>query len=150
MKTYVEFRADQFVACKSEDCEINPGRHGKRLAEFLAAGLRARGFQTTELTPEDWGWVIPVENDDFKLWIGCGNNEEHLDGFLCFIEPHTPVIRNLFKKIDTRVRVGAVQQAMDATLSESVGIRDKKWWTHEEYTMHTLEEASRESEPQSL
>ena len=74
-----------------------------------------------------------IRNDDFKLWIGCGNYEEYPDGFLCFIEPHEPVIRKLFKKIYTRARVEALQKAMDAVLAESVGIRDKKWWTHEEF-----------------
>ena len=65
--------------------------------------------------------------------VGCGNFEEYPDGFLCFIEPHTPVIRKLFKKIDTQSRVEALQKVMDAVLSESAGVREKKWWTHEEF-----------------
>ena len=134
MKTQVEFRSDKFPAYKNEEQEINPGRYGKRVAEFLAAGLRSHGFETEELIAEDWwGWVVPIKNDGFKLWIGCGNYEEYPDGFLCFIEPHTPLIRKLFKKIDTQSRVEALQKAMDAVLSESAGIRDKRWWTHEEF-----------------
>ena len=133
MKTQVEFRSDKFPAYENEEQEINPGRYGKRLAEFLATGLRSHGFETEELIAEDWGWVVPIKNDGFKLWIGCGNYEEYPDGFLCFIEPHTPLIRKLFKKIDTQSRVEALQKAMDAVLSESAGIRDKRWWTHEEF-----------------
>jgi hypothetical protein len=132
MKTQVEFRSDKFPAYENEQQHINLGRYGKRVAEFLAAGLRLHGFEPEELIAEDWGWVVPMKNDDFKLWIGCGNYEEYPDGFLCFIEPHTPVIRKLFKKIDTQPRVEALHKAMDAVFSESAGIRDKKWWTHDE------------------
>jgi hypothetical protein len=133
MKTQVEFRSDKFPAYENEEHEINPGRYGKRLAEFLAAGLRTRGFEPEELIAEDWGWVVPIKNDGFKLWVGCGNYEEYPDGFLCFIEPHAPVIRKLFKKIDAQARVEALQTAMDAVLSGQAGIQDKKWWTHEEF-----------------
>lgn len=133
MKSHVEFRSDKFPAYEGEGEEINPGRYGKRLAEFMAAGLRSRGFEPGELVGEDWGWVVPIKNDSFKLWIGCGNYEEYPDGFLCFIEPHAPFIRKLFKKIDTQQRVEALRQAMDEVLSETAGIRDKKWWTHEEF-----------------
>lgn len=72
-------------------------------------------------------------NDGFDLWIGCGNSEEHPDGFLCFIEPHTPVIRRLFRKIDAAERVTALQRVMDAVLEEPPGVRDKRWWTHDEF-----------------
>jgi hypothetical protein len=133
MKTYLEFHSDKFPAYENEENEINPGRYGKRVAEFLAAGLRLHGFQTDELFAEDWGWVVPIKNDNYKLWIGCGNYDEYPDGFLCFIEPHTPVIHKLFRKIDTQLRVEALQRAMDAVLSESAGIQDKKWWTHDEF-----------------
>jgi len=133
MKTHVEFRSDRFPAYESEEQEINPGRYGKRVAEFLAAGLHSHGFETEELIAEDWGWIVPIKNDGFKLWIGCGNYEEYPDGFLCFIEPHKPAIRRLFRKISTQSRVEALQRAMDAILSESAGIRDKRWWTHDEF-----------------
>jgi hypothetical protein len=133
MKTYVEFRSDKFPAYESEEQDINPGRYGKRVGEFLSAGLRSRGFEPGEMIAEDWGWHLPIKNDGFKLWIGCGNYEEYPDGFLCFIEPHEPVIRKLFKKIDTQAGVEALQAAMDAVLSESAGIRDKKWWTYDEF-----------------
>jgi hypothetical protein len=133
MKTHVEFQSDKFPAYESEQGDINPGRYGKRVAEFLSAGLKVHGFEPEELIAEDWGWIVPIKNDDFKLRIGCGNLDERPGGFLCFIDPHEPVIRRLFKKVDTRARVEALQAAMDAVLAESVGIRDKKWWTYEEF-----------------
>ena len=133
MQTHVEFRSDRFPAYDDEEEQINPGRWGKRLAEFLRDNLRAEGFEAEEPIAEDWGWMLPVANDPFSLWIGCGNYEEYPDGFLCFIEPHTPFVRKLLRKIDTQARVGSLQRAMDKILSEAAGIRDKRWWTHEEF-----------------
>lgn len=42
--------------------EINPGRFGKRLAEFIALGLKVEGETINELIPEDWRWLIPIDN----------------------------------------------------------------------------------------
>jgi hypothetical protein len=135
METYVEFRSDRFPAYESENDQVNPGRFGKRLAEFLAAGLPSHGFETQAIRAEDWGWIVPIKNDRFPLWIGCGNYEEYPDGFLCFIEPHTPVIRRLFRKLDTRQRVEELRRAMDAMLTESAGMREKRWWTADEFNL---------------
>jgi hypothetical protein len=68
-----------------------------------------------------------------RLWIGCGHYQEYPDGFLCFIEPHTPFVRRFLKKIDTRERVSSLQRAIDNVLGEAAGVRDKRWWTHDEF-----------------
>ena len=133
MLTHVEFRSDCFPPYDGEEQEINRDLWGKRLAEFLRDGLRAEGIETTEPVPEDWGWMLPTLNQDFQLWIGCGHYQEYPDGFLCFIEPHEPYIRKFVKKIDTREKVSQLQQAMDKVLAENAGIRDKRWWTFEEF-----------------
>jgi hypothetical protein len=131
--THVEFRSDRFPAYDGEEQQLNPGVWGKRLAEFLRDTLRTEGFETGEPIAEDWGWVIPVANERFRLWIGCANYLEYPDGFLCFIEPHAPIIRKLLQKIDTQPRVAALQRGMDKVLSESAGIRAKRWWTYDEF-----------------
>ncbi|HYX68725.1 MAG TPA: hypothetical protein VE825_06305 [Terriglobales bacterium] len=133
MLTHVEFRSDRFPAYGDEERQTNPGIWGKGLAEFLRDKLRGEGFHTGEPIAEDWGWVVPVANETFRLWIGCGHYQEYPDGFLCFIEPHKPFVRRLFRKIDTRERVASLQRAMDKILAEQPGIRDKRWWTYEEF-----------------
>ena len=134
MKTHVEFRSNAFPAYEWEDEKINPGQYGKRLADFLYTGLQALGYEAFEPIAEDWGWMISVENKAFPLWIGCGNYEEYPeDGFLCFIEPHKPVIRKFFKKIDTKEQVEKLQQALDTIISNNQDIHDTKWWSYEEF-----------------
>lgn len=127
MQTHVEFRSDRFPPADGEADEVNPRRYGKRLAQFIQRGLTQRGIEAEEPVAEDWGWCVPIKNEQFPLWIGCGNYEEHPDGFLCFIEPQKPVMRKWFKRIDISERVSAVRNALDDLLN-SEGIRDKKWW----------------------
>ena len=135
MKTHVEFRSNLFPPYEGEEEEVNPGLFGKRLAEFLARKLDEVGFETKDLFCEDWGWGIPVKNPDFHLWIGCGHQFGNDDEFLCFIEPHKPVIRKFFKKVDTTRRVGSLQEAIDKILHSTSDIRNIKWWTHDEFNV---------------
>ncbi|MBL8182938.1 MAG: hypothetical protein JNL64_15170 [Blastocatellia bacterium] len=133
MLTYVEFVSDKFPPYEDED--INPGVFGKRLAEFLSNGLKAKGFKPQELIMEDWGWMIPIENDEFNLWIGCGNYLDYENGFLCFIEPNKETIKKFlfFGAIETKPRITELQKAMDEVLKAEPSIQQMKWFTHEEF-----------------
>src|SRR5262245_22643012 len=123
----------RFLPCEGESEEVNPGRFGKRLAQFLAEALRREGEPVAEIFAEDWGWVVPIQNPEFRLWVGVGNYEEYPDGFLCFIEPHRDIVRRLWKKIPTRGRIEALQQRLDRILQADPRIRAVRWWTHEEF-----------------
>ena len=135
------FRSDRFPAYEGEEQQINPGIWGKRLAEFLREHLCHAGFETDEPQPEDWGWILPIANDDFPLWIGCARHEEYFDSFLCFIEPHQPVVRRLLTNIDTHERVDSLRRALDEILNDAAGIREKRWWTYEEFANPASERA---------
>jgi hypothetical protein len=69
MKTHVTFRCDLFPPNAEDAAKPNPELFGKRLADFLAAELRAKGFEPRQPIAEDWGWVLPIKNDRFDLWI---------------------------------------------------------------------------------
>lgn len=129
MRTHVEFRSDAFPALPGEDAQINPGRWGKALADYLRSELTSRQLPGGDPYAEDWGWGVPIDNEDFPLWVGCGNYEEYPDGFLCFIEPSKPYVRRLLRKIDTTARIEQVAAAIDAALKSHSGVRDLKWWT---------------------
>jgi hypothetical protein len=131
MLTHVEFRSDRFPPYEGEEKQTNPGVWGRSLAEFLRNGLQVEGFRVEEPKAEDWGWMLPVANEEFQLWVGCGHYEEYPDGFLCFIEPHQPSIRKFLMRIDTRERVSALQRAIDKVLADEAGIRAKRWGTYD-------------------
>jgi hypothetical protein len=131
--THVEFRSNRFPGLEGEEELINPDLWGKQLADFLSDGLRTEGFETTEPIAEDWGWRLNVINDTIALSIGCGHYQEYDDGYLCFIEPHEPFVWKPFRRVGTRDRVAALQQAMNKVLGEDVGIRAMRWWTYEDF-----------------
>ena len=135
--THVEFRSDAFPPYVTESDEVNPGRFGKRLAEFLAQALALQGEAVGEIFAEDWGWVIPIRNAEYNLWIGVGNYEEYPDGFLCFLEPHEEYVRKLWRKISTKERLSQLQERVDLALRGHDRVRDIKWFTHDEFNRPT-------------
>ena len=128
MRSHVEFRSTAFPPYPGEEDEINPRRHGKRLAEFLIEELPQRGFKVLGTSAEDWGWRINLENATFPLWVGCGNYGEGGDAFLCFIEPSKPVLRKWFTKVETADVVERVASALEASLHKSGKVLGIKWW----------------------
>ena len=138
-KTLVEFRSHDFPPYEGEEEDVNPGRYGKRLAEFLVRKLPSKGFEPREPIAEDWGWVIPIKNHGFRLWIGCGNLDGEADAFLCFIEPHTPRVRRFpfLWTIDASRPVEQLQTALNQILSAEPTIRETRWWTVAEFRAQT-------------
>jgi len=139
MLTHVEFRSEKFPPFEGEEELINPDLWGRRLADFLREGLTRQGFELSEPGYEDWGCYIQVLNQPIKMWIGCGhyqdlrNPESDEDSYLCFIEPHKPRVWSGVRRVDTRAHIERLQQAMDKVLSEESSIREKRWWSFEDF-----------------
>jgi hypothetical protein len=127
MRTQFEFRSSAFPAYSDAEERINPGRFGKRLAEFLQAVLPSHGFAVRTIGNEDWGWMVELENESFPLWIGCGNVDGTDDEFLCFIEPAKPEVRRGFKKVPTAEIVEKLAVATEAALTGSGKVSDFRW-----------------------
>ena len=128
MRTQVQFRSDAFPAYPEEDELINPDRWGKRLAEFLAAKLPEHGVKVGPIYAEDWGWGIPIENEAFAMFVGCGNVTWEGNTFACSIEPSKPEVRKgLFRKVRTVEDVERVAAALDRILRGHPEIRDVSW-----------------------
>jgi len=132
MRTHLEFRSTEFPAYRDEEEVINPGRFGKRLAEFLMAELPTAGFEIASVNAEDWGWRIDLKHDAFPLWIGCGNYEEYEDGFLCFIEPSRPYVRRWFRRVSTTSSVDRLAASLDDIVRSSDKAFQLRWWTETE------------------
>ena len=66
------FKSAQFKLQDGEEEQTNPDCFGKSLAEWLSTEFSKLGYET-EVIPEDWGWCVMCERNDFLLWIGCGS-----------------------------------------------------------------------------
>ncbi|MBK7954839.1 MAG: hypothetical protein IPK02_13300 [Candidatus Accumulibacter sp.] len=132
MRAQFEFVSADFPPYPGEEQAINPGRYGRRLAEFLAQQLPAHGFPVRTVGVEDWGVMVELENPDYPLWIGCGNYEEHENGFLCFIEPATPYVRKWFRKFPNAPTLERLAAAIDSILLASGTVSSLRWWTENE------------------
>ena len=127
MNTQVTFRSIKFPPYEGEEEQINPGIWGKRLAEYFVEKLTERGFETEAIILEDWGWYIPIKNEGFRLAICCGHQNGDDDEFLCFTDPDKPIIKKLFKRIDTSEQLGCLVAAMEKILDSDPEIRNVEW-----------------------
>ena len=127
MKTQVEFRSAKFPPYDGEEDQINPGRWGKRLAEYLVQKLFERGIATEKIIAEDWGWSVPVRNEGFRLAICCGHQNGDDDQFLCFTDPSTPIVRKFFKKIDATAQLTRLTEALQQILASDLEIETVVW-----------------------
>jgi hypothetical protein len=127
MKTQVKFRSDIFPPYEGEEEQINPGLWGKRLAEYLLKELHARGIQTEEPIPEDWGWYIPLKSEGHKLGVCCGHQNGDDDEFICFTSPSTPVFKRWFRTVDVSFELERVTKALEDIFAKGTDFRSVKW-----------------------
>ena len=100
---------------------------GKRLAEYLAQKLAEKGIATEEMVAEDWGWYVPVRNEEFRLALCCGHQNGDDDEFVCFTDPSTPIVKKFFKKIDATAQLTRLTEALQQILASDPEIRDVVW-----------------------
>jgi hypothetical protein len=127
VKTQVEFRSSKFPPYEGEEEQINPGLWGKRLAEYLVQKLAERGIVTEEMVAEDWGWCVPVRNEEFRLAVCCGHQNGDDDEFLCFTDPSNPIVKKLFKKIDATPQLTRLTDALQQILASDPEICEVVW-----------------------
>ena len=127
MKTQVEFKSKKFPPYEYEEQQINPGLWGKRLAEYLSLKLTEKGIEAGQPVAEDWGWLVPIPNEEFPLALCCGHQDGADDEFLCFTEPGKPVVKKFFKKIDATPQLTVLTSVVDEILSTDPDITDIAW-----------------------
>jgi len=115
--THYEFKSNLFPPDGGEEKVINPGCYGRKLTEFISTGLRGQNYQIGKAIAEDWGWVVPVLNRGFTLWIGCGKSAESDNSFLCFINPKRPELFHIFKKRHVIVEINKLSDALKLVLT---------------------------------
>jgi len=79
------------------------------------------------MVAEGWGWYVPVCNEGFRLALCCGHQHRDDDESLCFTDPSTPVVKQLFKKIDATPQLTRLTDALQQILSSDPEIREVVW-----------------------
>jgi hypothetical protein len=132
-KNPIFFRSTLFCLEPGEEEEINPGRYGRHLANWLRDQLSRLGYTEAKVDQEDWGRRIVVFTQPYEVSIGCGNMddepEDDYDPYAsperitwhCFVEGKPPLLNRLFGKSNTPL-VDEVEAKLRTLLERTPGI----------------------------
>jgi len=107
MKTEILIESNLFPAHPNEELEINPGRFGKKLGEYIKEELEKNGISVADLYLTDYSYELRIDTCKFK-YILTGNMDNEENKFVVSIEPKKKFVRKLFKKIPTEDTVNTV------------------------------------------
>jgi hypothetical protein len=124
------FTSSLFSVEPGEDEEINPGRYGRQLANWLKVQLERRGYSVEPVIAEDWGRCLMLSRVPFMLWVGCGNTEGLASDdqpnkeitWHCFPVVEIPLLKRLFKRPDTSIALSKLNTDLHAILSAEPAI----------------------------
>lgn len=92
MRDHVRFHSTAFTPADAEPGRVNTERYGYALATWVAARLRERGFDAATPVPDDWGWLLGVEQDGRVVRIGCGNVDGSVSEWVIWLDVVRPGI----------------------------------------------------------
>ena len=124
MQTRVEFSASDLFAPPAE-AHPHPGR---ALAQFVGRGLADRGFAVQRLIPEEWGWVVELENEEFPLWVACRQRGEVAGDFACLVGPSRSLARRGWRSFPAEATVERVITALRELLAATPAVRAVHWF----------------------
>lgn len=108
MQTEIIIETNLFPAYPNEELEINPGRFGKRLAEYLREELEKNNIEVADLYSTDYSYELKIDKYKFDVYIMTGNIDGEKKRFVISIEPKKEFIRKLFKKIPTAETINII------------------------------------------
>lgn len=97
----IRIRSSLFAAYPNEEDETNPGRFGKKLAEFIKQNLEENDIQVADIYPTDYAYELRLDQFKFSVYVISGNVDGETDLFIVSLEPNKEFVRKLFKKIPT-------------------------------------------------
>ncbi len=126
MKTDIFIKSDLFPAYKDEEKDINPGRFGKKLGEFIKNALIKNNIEVADFYPTDSCYEIRINKFNFDIFVLTGNLDGEENHFLISIEPKKEFVRKLFKKIPTKPAIEKIYNIIvDELLKEKIEIIKK-------------------------
>ncbi|MBB3696508.1 hypothetical protein KMW28_24235 [Flammeovirga yaeyamensis] len=113
MNTDILIKSKLFSAYPNEELDINPGRFGKKLGEFVSNALKENNIETADLYPTDYCYELRIDQYEFKVYILTGNIDGTDNEFLISIEPKKEYIRKWFRKISTVDIIMKIQKTIN-------------------------------------
>ncbi|WP_434777611.1 hypothetical protein [Neisseria sp. Ec49-e6-T10] len=121
----LRFKSNLFPVIPGEDEKVNPKRYGKKLTEWLAKELSTKGFTIIDVFSEDFGRVIWVKDDDYRLYVCCGNEDEEIDIWVVFVSVEGGRFFNrLFGKDTRKEKMEKLLSAVRSCLQSENGITE--------------------------
>ena len=108
MNTEISIQSKLFPSYPNEEDDMNPGRFGKKLGEYIQHVLEKEHIQVADLYPTDYSYEIRIDQFEFSIYVQAGNVDGETEEFIVFVEPTKPFIRKWFKKIPTKERVQSI------------------------------------------
>ena len=108
METEIYIKSELFPPYPGEEDDINPGRFGKKLAEFTKSLLLKENIEVADLYSTDYSYELRLDQYKFNVYISTGNIDGEKNEFLISINPKEEFKRKLFKKISTKETISEI------------------------------------------
>ena len=118
----ITIQSELFPAYPGEGDQINTGRFGKKLAEFVQQILVESGIQVADIYPADCGYELRLDQFSFAVYIILGNIDGENDLFKIWFEPNKEFVRKLFRKIPTEETLKPVRNIILTAFRKQSGI----------------------------
>jgi hypothetical protein len=89
-------------------------RPGRNLAHAVASELRARGETPGEPVPADWVWLVPIQREPYRLFIGCGLRDGSNTDWLAFAAAEQGPLSGLFQRANSTQRLSELTDTLRA------------------------------------
>jgi len=123
METEIYIKSELFPPYPREEDDINPGRFGKRLAEFTKSLLSAKNIDVADLYPTDYSYELRLDQFKFNVFISIGNIDDKKNEFLISISPKKEFKRKLFKKIPTKETIEKIYDTIKKGIKDNPNIQ---------------------------
>jgi len=94
----IHLRSSRFAIEPGEDEEVNPGIYGRQISNWLAEQLPTSGWRVTGTIAEDFGRLVGVEHEKFRLYVACANGHDGELSWQVFAFAEGGGLRGMFAK----------------------------------------------------
>jgi hypothetical protein len=92
----IHVQSSRFAIEPGEDEEVNPGIYGRQFSTWLAGELPAFGWLVKRTIAEDFGRLVEVEHQCFRVYVACANGHDGEQSWQAFTIVEGGGLRGIF------------------------------------------------------